>query len=305
MQRYFLRRLLQTIPTLIGVSIIAFVAMDIIGDPAHLILGDQATDEAIQQYRVENGLDQPVYIQYARFVGNMLRGDFGTSLRYHLPVGTLIMERLPSTMLLGASALLLATIFGCGLGMVSALRANKPGDDIIRGVALAGQAIPGFYLGMILVLVFSLRLGWFPTGGTGSIKHLVLPSVTLASYLVALLFRFTRTSLLDVLNQDYMRTARAKGLSSSVAIRRHALRNALIPIVTVIGLQTSVIFGGAVVTETIFSWPGLGRLIVESLQARDYPVLRAGLLFIATTVILINLLVDLAYSLIDPRVKYG
>lgn len=296
---------MQTIPTLIGISIIAFIAMDIIGDPAHLILGEQATEEAIQQYRVENGLDRPVYIQYFRFLGDMFMGDFGTSLRYHLPVSTLIMERMPSTMLLGTTALLLAIVFGCGLGMISALRAGRPGDDLIRGLALAGQAIPGFYLGMILVLVFSLRLGWFPTGGTGGIRHLVLPSITLASYLVALLFRFTRTSLMDVLNQDYVRTARAKGLTNAAAIRRHALRNALIPIVTVIGLQTSVIFGGAVVTETIFSWPGLGRLIVESLQARDYPVLRAGLLFIATTVIMINLLVDLAYGLIDPRVKHG
>lgn len=304
MQRYFLRRLLQTIPTLIGVSIISFVAMYLIGDPAHLVLGEQATEEAIQQYRHEQGLDRPLYVQYVTFLGDALRGDFGESLRYHLPVSTLILERLPATMLLGLSALALAVAFGCGLGIVSALRYGRPGDNLLRGLALVGQAIPGFYLGLLLVIIFSLKLSWFPTGGTGGLKHLVLPAITLASYLVALLFRFTRSSLLEVLNQDYMRTARAKGLKEGAAIRRHAIRNALIPIITVIGLQSGVVFGGAVITETIFSWPGLGRLIVEAIQARDYPILRAGLLFIAAAVIVVNLLVDLAYGLVDPRVKY-
>ncbi len=174
----------------------------------------------------------------------------------------------------------------------------------MRGLALVGQAIPGFFLGLLLIILFSLRLGWFPTGGIGGPQHLVLPAITLASYLVALLFRFTRSSLLEVLNQDFMRTARAKGLPERTAIRSHALRNALIPIITVIGLQSGVLFGGAVVTETIFSWPGLGRLIVEAIQARDYPIIRAALLFIATAVVVINLLVDLTYGIVDPRVKY-
>ena len=304
MHKYFLRRLLQTIPTLIGVSVISFVAMYLIGDPAHLVLGEQATEEAIQQYRVEQGLDRPLHIQYLAYLNDAIRGDFGASLRYNMPVTTLIMERMPATLLLGGSALALAVCFGCGLGILSALRYGRPGDDALRGIALVGQAIPGFYLGLILVIVFALQLSWFPTGGIGGPEHLVLPAVTLASYLVALLFRFTRSSLLEVLNQDYMRTARAKGLKDSTAIRRHAIRNALIPIITVIGLQSGVVFGGAVITETIFSWPGLGRLIVEAIQARDYPILRAGLLFIAAAVIIVNLLVDMAYGLVDPRVKY-
>jgi peptide/nickel transport system permease protein len=304
MHRYVLMRLFQTVPTLIGVTLISFVAMYLIGDPAHLVLGEHATEEAIQEYRRETGLDRPVHEQYFAFLGDAVTGDFGDSLRYHIPVTTLIMERLPATMALGLSALAIAIVFGCGMGVLSALRYGRPGDETLRGIALVGQAIPGFYLGLILVIVFSLKLGWLPTGGIGGPQHLVLPSITLASYLIALLFRFTRSSLLEVLNQDYMRTARAKGLNESAAIRRHAFKNAMIPVITVIGLQSGVVFGGAVVTETIFSWPGLGRLMVEAIQARDYPILRAGLLFIAVAVIAVNLVVDLTYGLVDPRVKY-
>jgi peptide/nickel transport system permease protein len=304
MQKYFLLRLLQIVPTLVGVSVISFVAMYLIGDPARMVLGDDATPEAVQEYRRELGLDQPLHVQYFAFVADAVRGDFGTSLRYQQPVTTLIMERLPATLQLGLAALVIAVVFGCSMGILSALRFGRPGDDLVRGLALVGQAIPGFFLGLLLIIFFSLRLGWFPTGGIGGPRHLVLPAITLASYLVALLFRFTRSSLLEVLNQDYMRTARAKGLPERTAIRGHALRNALIPIITVIGLQSGVLFGGAVVTETIFSWPGLGRLIVEAIQARDYPIIRAALLFIATAVVVINLLVDLTYGIVDPRVKY-
>ena len=304
MQRYILGRIVQVIPTLIGVSLIAFVAMRMLGDPAHLVLGENATPQAVAEYRREQGLDQPLHLQYVRFLASALQGDFGYSFRYRTPVFPLLLERLPATVMLGLSALGLAVSLGVPLGIVAALRRGRWGDEVIRMVALVGQAVPGFFLGLVLIIVFAVNLGWLPTGGTGDWRHLVLPSISLSAFLMALIMRFTRSSLLEVLGQDYIRTARAKGLSERTATLRHAMRNTLIPLVTVIALQAGVLFSGAVVTETVFGWPGVGRLAVEAVQGRDFPLIQATVLFMSGAVVLINLLVDISYAFLDPRVRY-
>ena len=304
MQRYILGRIVQVIPTLIGVSLIAFVAMRMLGDPAHLVLGENATPQAVAEYRREQGLDQPLHLQYVRFLASALQGDFGYSFRYRTPVFPLLLERLPATVMLGLSALGLAVAVGVPLGILAALRRGRWGDELIRVVALVGQAVPGFFLGLVLIIVFAVNLGWLPTGGTGDWRHLVLPSISLSAFLMALIMRFTRSSLLEVLGQDYIRTARAKGLSERTATLRHAMRNTLIPLVTVIALQAGVLFSGAVVTETVFGWPGVGRLAVEAVQGRDFPLIQATVLFMSGAVVLINLLVDISYAFLDPRVRY-
>lgn len=304
MTRYVIGRLIQAIPTLIGVSIIAFIAMRALGDPAILVLGEAATPEAIAQYRHEQGLDQPLHVQYINFVGKALGGDLGYSYRYRSPVFPLLMERLPATLTLGLSALSLAILIGVPAGTFAALRRGRRSDAIIRAFALVGQAIPGFFLGLLLIIIFAVQLRWLPTGGSGDWKHLVMPAVSLGVMLMAIIVRFTRSSLLDALRQYYLRTARSKGLAERIVITRHAFRNVLIPLVTVIALQTSVIFSGAVVTETIFGWPGVGRLAVEAVQGRDFPLIQAIVLFISGSVVLVNLCVDISYAFLDPRVRF-
>jgi len=302
--KYILGRILQAVPTLVGVSLISFVAMRALGDPAHLVLGDAATAEAIAQYRHEQGLDLPLYLQYAHFIGKALHGDLGYSYRYRSPVFPLLLERLPATITLGLSALGLAILAGVPAGTLAALRRGRRSDAVIRAFGLVGQAVPGFFLALLLIIFFAVQLRWLPTGGTGGWKHLILPSVSLGVLLMAIILRFTRSSLLDALTQDYMRTARSKGLPELLAVFRHAFPNVLIPLITLIALQTSVIFSGAVVTETIFGWPGVGRLVVEAVQGRDFPLLQAVLMFISGAVVLVNLVVDVSYIFLDPRVRY-
>jgi peptide/nickel transport system permease protein len=304
MARFIVRRLLQTSVTLFGISLITFVVLRLAGDPASMILGEMATREAIAAYRAENGLDAPLPVQYARFMHGVVTGQFDSSLRYRQPVDDLILDRLPATLQLGAAALLFALVIGIPVGIGSAVIRSTWIDLLVRAVVLVGQAIPSFYLGILLIMLFSVRLGWLPTGGRGDLRHLVLPAITLGVSLMVLIVRFTRSSMLDILQQDYIRTARAKGLRETAVILRHALKNTMIPLVTVIGLQAAVLFSGAIVTETIFSWPGLGRFTVESIFARDYPVVQTMVLFVAVLVVLINLVVDLLYAAIDPRINY-
>jgi ABC-type dipeptide/oligopeptide/nickel transport system permease component len=292
------------IPTLIGISIITFVLLRLTGDPAAMVLGEMATEEALQAYREEHGLVGPIHIQYLDYMKATLTGDLGDSLRYRQPVADLLVGRLPATLELGAAALLLSLVIGIPVGIFSALRRSGYLDFLVRSTVLLGQAVPGFYLGILLIIVFAVSLGWFPTGGRGEPINLVLPTVTLGTYLIALVVRFTRSAMLDVLRQDYIRTARAKGLRSATVIGRHALKNAMIPLITVIGLQTAVVFSGAIVTETVFSWPGLGRFTVESIYARDFPVVQTVVLFVAFLVVGINLLVDIIYAFLDPRIHY-
>lgn len=303
MASYALRRIILTLPTLIGVSIITFLLVRVSGDPARFVLGDQATDEAITSFRRDHGLDDPLAEQFVRYNLNALRGDLGASVRYNEPVVDLLWERVGATLQLGLAAYAVSVVVGVGAGILAAVRAGKPADRIIRGFALLLQSIPGFYLGLLLIIFVAVRLGWFPTGGRGGISHLVLPTITLSTVFTATIVRFTRSSMLDVLNQDYVRTARAKGLSANVVITRHVLRNALVPLLTLLALQSAVVFSGAVVTETVFSWPGVGRLVVSSIQTRDYPVVQGAVLVLTVCVLLLNIVVDLAYGVIDPRIK--
>lgn len=305
MGRYILKRVLYAIPTILGISIITFAILRLTGDPAAMVLGIMATPEAIAAYRAQHGLDAPLHIQYFRYMGGVLTGDFGLSLRYREPIGRLLLERLPATLQLGTAAVVFSLVVGIPVGIFSAVRRSGFVDILVRIVVLLGQAIPSFYLGILMIILFSVRFGWFPTGGRGGLKHLVLPTITLGTYLIALVVRFARSSMIDVLHQDYIRTAEAKGLPYLTVILRHALKNAMISLITVIGLQTAVIFSGAIVTETVFSWPGLGRFIVQSIYARDFPLVQTTVLFVAVIVVIVNLVVDILYAFLDPRIRYG
>ena len=303
--RFLLRRIPQLVVVLFGVSIVTFGLVRLTGDPVTVLLGETATQEAIDQMRSELALDRPVHIQYARFIRNALRGDFGDSLRYRQPALTLFVERLPATLELAGAALALALLIGLPIGIAAALRPQSAFDGLVRGLALTGQAIPGFYLGLVAIIVFGAQLRLLPTGGRGSLAHLILPAFTLASYQAAIVARFARGAMLEVLGEDYIRTAQAKGLRRFRVIVQHGLRNALIPVVTIIALQVGTLLSGAVVTETVFSWPGVGRLAVQAIYTRDFPIVQVTVLVTAALFVVINLLTDLLYVLLDPRVRVG
>jgi peptide/nickel transport system permease protein len=303
--RYIVRRLIQLIPVLIGISLVAFVMVRLTGDPAAIMLPPEASQESVNAFRKEFGLDEPLHIQYIQFVSKALQGDFGKSLRYKEPVLPLFMERFPATVELAVVSLTLAILLGIPIGILTAVKRNTWIDTLVRLLALLGQAIPGFYLGILLILLVAVQWRLLPTGGRGTPQQVILPAFALALNLVAVIVRFTRGTVLDVLRQDYVRTGRAKGLSEPVLLWRHVLRNALIPVVTVIGLQVGAIFSGAVVTETVFAWPGVGRFMVQAIMTRDFPVVQATVMIIAVNFVTVNLLVDLAYAQLDPRIKHS
>jgi peptide/nickel transport system permease protein len=305
MTGYVLRRLLQTVPVLVGISALSFFLLHLTGDPAALLLSPETTAETRAAFRAEHGLDDPLYVQYGRFVVAALHGDFGTSLRYGDPALDLYLERLPATLELSVSALFLATIIGVPLGVLAAVRRDSGLDALVRGVAALGQAVPSFYLGLLLIIAFGVALRVLPTGGSEGWDALILPSVTLATFLLAQTTRFTRGSVLEVLRHEYVRTARAKGLAERVVLYRHALKNALIPIVTVIGLQVGTLFGGAVVTETVFAWPGIGRLVVQAVGLRDFPLVQVTVMLTALIFVVVNLIVDVLYAYVDPRIRFS
>ncbi len=312
---FIARRLLYAIPTLLGVTFLVFVSVRLIpGDPAIAIAGERATPELIEQVRQELGLDQPLLTQYGRFMASLVTGDFGTSLRTRLPVAPEVWRRLTQTLLLAVVSLLLASAVGMFLGIISATKPYSIMDNAGMIVALLGVSTPVFWLGLMLMLLFSVELPEdagaerspiFPPTGSGTWKHMVMPAVTLAAYSTGIIASMTRSSMLDVVGHDYIRTARAKGLSERVVTYRHALRNTLVPVITVQGLQFGTLLGGAVLTESVFSWPGLGRYLVDAIFLRDYPVVQAAILVIAVGFIIINLIVDLVYALVDPRIRYG
>jgi len=305
MLSYLVRRLFVAIPTLLGVTFIVFSIVRVLpGDPAQAMAGVHATQEYIEQVRKELGLDLPMHVQYARFLGGLLRGDLGRSLRTGLPVAQEVWTRFIPTLELTAASLFLTLILGITVGILSATKPYSLYDHASMFLSLAGLSMPVFWLGLMLMLLFSVRLGWFPAAGRGGLRHLVLPSVTLAASSVALVARFTRSTLLEVLRQEYITTARAKGVRESRAIFVHALRNALIPIVTIVGLRFGALLSGAVLTETVFAWPGVGRLVVDSVSARDYPVIQGAVLVIAACFVFINIAVDLLYGVINPRIRY-
>jgi peptide/nickel transport system permease protein len=306
MFQYTVKRLLSTIPVLLGISIMLFFMLRALpGDPAQVIAGDMATQKEVELIRHQLGLDQPTHIQYGHFLWRLVRMDLGNSIKTQNPVITEILPRLKNTAILAVTATLLACLIGIPAGIVAAVRPYTVWDILVTALALFGISMPAFWLGLMLIVLFSVELQWFPVGGSGGIQFLVLPTITLASLLVAAFARNTRSSMMETLTQDYITTARSKGLKEEVVIIRHALRNALIPVVTVIGLQFGGLLGGTVLTETVFSWPGIGRLLVESILARDYPVIQGSILVFALLFILVNLTVDLLYGLIDPKVRYG
>jgi len=297
-------RLLQAIPVLFGVSLAVFLMVHLIpGDPAALIAGTDATRADVEPVRQSLGLDRPLPAQYAAFVGKALTGDFGTSFRTGRPVLEEIVPRYLNTVVLGAIAIAIAILIGMASGIVSAVRRYTAFDNAALLLSLAGVSMPTFFLGLLLMLVFSVWLGWLPLSGKDTWLHYILPAITLSTASIAIISRVMHASLIEVLHEDYVRTARAKGQRESLVIWRHAVRNALIPVVTVAGLQLGYLLGGAVVTETVFAWPGLGRLLVQSILARDFPVVQAAVLLLATTFVAINLVTDLIYGLLDPRIS--
>jgi peptide/nickel transport system permease protein len=303
--QYIIRRLLLTIPVVIGVSIIVFSIIRLIpGDPARALAGVNATPEYIEQVRERYGLNDPIYVQYWNFVSGLVQGDLGSSTFSNRPVTTEIRERFPRTLVLASVSLVLATILGVSAGIVSATRRNSLFDNASMFVALVGVAAPVFWLALMLQLLFAVQLRVLPATGMGGVEHLILPSITLGMASAALMARITRSSVLDVLRQDYITTARAKGVAERMVIYKHALKNALIPVVTVLGLQFGILLGGAVLTETVFAWPGVGRLLVDAILRRDYPVVQGTVMLLAFLFVMINLVVDIIYAFLDPRIHY-
>lgn len=305
MLQYVIKRLVSTIPVLIGISLLLFFMLRMLpGDPAQVLAGQMATPEEVENIRRQLGLDRSIHVQYAVFFGRLVRLDLGRSARTQNPVTQEIWARLPNTVLLAVVAITLACLFGIPAGIVSAVRPYTWMDYLVTSAALFGISMPVFWLGLMLVVVFSILLQWLPAGGTGSWKHVILPSVTLASFVIAFIARMTRSTMMEVLSQDYTTTARSKGLKEEVVVVKHALKNALIPIITVVGLQFGLLLGGAVLTETVFAWPGLGRLIVDSILARDYPMIQGAILVFGLLYIFVNLVTDLLYACVDPRIRY-
>lgn len=305
MYQYIVRRLLLTIPVVFGVSLIVFSIIRLIpGDPARALAGVNATPEYIQQIRDRYGLDDPIHVQYGRFMKGLVTGDLGTSTFSRRPVTTEIGERFPRTLTLASISLLISTIVGVSAGIVSATRRNSLFDNVSMFVALVGVAAPVFWMALMLQLLFAVQLRWLPATGMGGIRHLILPAITLGMASAALMARITRSSMLDVLKQDFITTARAKGLAERVVVYKHALKNALIPVVTVLGLQFGILLGGAVLTETVFAWPGVGRLLVDAILRRDYPIVQGTVMLLAFLFVIINLVVDVIYAFLDPRIHY-
>jgi ABC-type dipeptide/oligopeptide/nickel transport system permease component len=304
MRNAYLRQIVQAAIVLLNVSLVVFVLVRIVpGDPARLMLGMEASEEAVQAARTQFGFDRPLYVQYAQFVGGALRGDLGQSVRFRRPVGDLLRESFPATLELALAATVIALLLAVPAGIYAAVHRDGVLDRLLMAGALIGQAMPIFWLGIMLITLFSVKLGWLPTSGRGSLAQLIMPSVTLSTYVMALLARLTRSNMLDVLREQYVRTARAKGLRETVIVHKHALMSAALPIVTVLGLQVGALLSGAVVTETVFNWPGIGTLALRAIQQRDYPVVQGVVLVSAALFVLINGMVDMAYRYLDPRVR--
>ena len=302
---YVLRRVLQALPVLFLVATLVFSLIHFIpGDPAQMMLGEGARQDDVRVLRERLGLDRPLGEQYLEFLGGLVRGDLGRSLVSDRPVTTVILDHYPATLELALAGMLVALVLALPLGVLAALRRDGWIDHGSRFLALLGVSIPNFWLGPVLILVFSIYLGLLPVSGRGGWAHLVLPAVTLGTALAGLLTRMVRSSLAEELRKPYLVTARAKGLGRRRVVTRHALTNALIPVVTVVGLQFGALLTGTIITETIFSWPGLGRLLIQSIRLRDYPMVQAGVLIIAATYVLVNLATDLVYAWLDPRIRY-
>lgn len=306
MKRYIVKRLLQTIIVIIGVTVISFGVLFMTGDPTVLLLGDTArgmSQEKIEEFRHNMGFDRPWLVQYADYMKNVLKGDLGTSYYHRRPNSVIIGESMPNTIKLAAAAMTLTIVIAVPLGIVSATKRNSLIDRFTMSFGLLGQSLPVFWLGIIMILIFGVKLRWLPVSGIGGFKHMIMPTVALGLFSCARDARMIRSCMLDVLNQDYVRTARAKGLAERVVIYKHALKNALIPVITMLGMEFGFLLGGAVITETIFSWPGIGRLTINAILTKDIPLVQASVIVLALIFVFINLFVDLVYTVLDPKVS--
>jgi peptide/nickel transport system permease protein len=312
MYTFIVRRILQTIPVLFLFSIVVFAALRLVpGDPALVILGRDATPEAVAEIRKDMGLDKPIFVQYGIWLGDVVRGDFGVSWRSKQSVESLILRSLPATLELTLGAMIVAMVIALPLGIISGMRPNSAFDVAATSFSLLGVALPGFWLGLMLLLLVSVKWNWLPPSGhvsllddpIASIRHLILPSLTLGVGLAAPLARFIRSGMLDALGTDYIRTARAKGLPERLVVIRHALRNGMLSVVTIFGLEFGALLGGAVITESVFNWPGIGTLLLNAIKQRDYAMVQGTVLFISSIFIAVNLVVDLSYGLLDPRIR--
>ncbi|MBB5179679.1 peptide/nickel transport system permease protein [Planomicrobium koreense] len=302
--KYFLKSLVKTIPVLLLITLIVFLLVRVTGDPVSLMLPETATEAERDSLREAMGFNDPLPIQYLNYLRDLVTGDFGDSFRYNTDALNLILERLPATLELAIASMIVAIIISVPLGILSAVKRNSFLDLFITGGAVLGKAMPSFWLGIMLILLLSVTFQFFPVSGRGTLGHLVLPAITLGTGIAAEMTRLIRSSMLEILGQDFIRTARSKGLGEAIIVNKHAFRNALIPVVTIMALQTSTLIGGTLITETVFAWPGLGQLLVQSVNLRDMAVVQAATFIIAIFVILSNLFADLVYRLLDPRIKY-
>jgi len=303
MWTYILKRLLHGLFSIIGASLLIFVITRLTGDPVAMLLPPEATEEMVRQMRATLGLDRPIWEQYLIFASHALQGDLGMSYRWEMPALTLLLDRLPATIQLASAGLLFSISVAVPLGVLSAVYRGSWIDRVGKTLAMAGQAMPNFWVGLILILVFSVSLGWLPAYGSGTFRHLILPAIALGSYPVAAQTRIVRSSMLDVLDSDYIKMGRILGASESVLVWKYAFRNAAVPLITVLGVYFAAMLGGTFVVEVIFAWPGVGRTVVEAVFARDFPVVQAGVLFTSVVFVTVNLLVDLSYGVIDPRAR--
>jgi len=301
--RFLTYRLVRMLVALWSVVTVVFIVMRLSGDPVPLLLPPDAPIAEMERLRSEMGLDRPIYVQYGVFLRQALKGDFGRSIHFRTSAMNVVWERVPATLELAFASFLCAIVVAIPAGVLSAIKRGSTYDNIVMGVALVGQAAPTFYIGIMLILVCSLWLGLFPTSGRGEWRHLVLPAVTLGAFAMASIARITRSAVLEILRADFIRTARAKGLPEFWTIAKHTMRNAAIPIITIVGLQFGNLLGGAVITETIFSWPGIGRLAIQSIYSRDYPIVQSVVFLTAAMFVVLNLLVDVAYGILDPRIR--
>jgi peptide/nickel transport system permease protein len=303
MRTYLLRRFAQSLLVLFGISFVVFAILHLTGDPVLVLLPPDASLEDVKKLRETMGFDDPFFVQYMRFLRGALAGDFGMSIRHGEPAFQLVADRLPATFELAGAGLAIAIVLGIPAGILCAVKRNTAADYVSTVVALLGQSMPTFWLGIMLILFFSVQLNLLPSSGRGTLQHLILPAITLGLFTTARITRLTRSGMLEALNQDYIRTAQAKGVSEPPIVWKHALKNAAIPIVTIVGIELGTLLGGSVITETIFAWPGVGRMSVQAISNRDYPVVQAAVFLLASTFVLVNLLVDVLYTYLDPRIR--
>ncbi|WP_408954977.1 ABC transporter permease [Natroniella sp. ANB-PHB2] len=306
MLTYIIRKGAMAIPILIGIATITFLLNFVFvpGDPVRIAMGTNADPDTMEMIREEMGLNDPLIVQYGRFIGNAARGDLGISYTTRRPVMDMILSRLPATAMLATSAMLIAIIMGVTAGIVSAIKPYSFWDYVFMSGAMVGVSMPVYWLGLVLIVIFAVNFNLLPVGGYGSFRHLILPAIALGSRQAAYIARMTRSSMLEIINKDYIKTARAKGLAEKIVIIKHALRNAMIPVITVIGTQLGYLLGGTVLTEVTFSWPGIGRMAIDAVFRRDFPLIQGTVLFLAAVFIIVNLLVDLSYGVLDPRIRY-